>query len=336
MIIDFERQVKTADSMTGKYVLEIKDFCALNLQSRAAYLSPFIKEGSIGMISGWRGCGKTWFALGVLDAVSRGATLGPWKCENPVPCLLLDGEMPTADIIERSRSMGLDVDRIEPFYIYSDAYAMQQGSSRANLTDQVWRDDMKGILTDKGVKLWVIDNLASLAPGIDENSRQDWDPINQWLLELRFAGISTIMLHHLNKFGAQRGTSAREDNLDYSIVLNAPFNYTPEDGCRFIVNFSKARVRTAELSKIADSEFKLIQDRSGQSVWTYGNVQAETKNQILRLLDEGLSQTEIHTSLNVNKGYISRVRKQGIKDGLITVQNKLTQSGFQVVNANQN
>jgi len=110
---------------------------------------------------------------------------------------------------------------------------------------------MKGILKARGVKLWIIDNLASLASGIDENSKQDWDPINQWLLELRFAGISTIMLHHVNKVGGQRGTSAREDNLDVSVILKPPKNYTPEDGARFICHFSKARVKISELQAIS-------------------------------------------------------------------------------------
>ena len=142
------------------------------------------------------------------------------------------------------------------------------------------------------------------------------------------------MLHHLNKTGAQRGTSAREDNLDYSVILKTPYNYISEDGCRFIVNFSKARVKTSELSKIADTEFKLIEDQDGQLVWTWGNVKAETKIQILKLLDEGLTQTEIHETLGVDKGYVSRIRKQAIKDGLLTAKNKLTQSGFSVANAN--
>ncbi len=50
------------------------------------------------------------------------------------------------------------------------------------------------ILITMGIKLWVVDNLASVAGGLDENSRQDWDPVNQWLLELRFAGITTMIL----------------------------------------------------------------------------------------------------------------------------------------------
>ena len=34
---------------------------------------------------------------------------------------------------------------------------------------------MKSILLSRKIKLWVVDNLASLAAGIDENVKKDWD-----------------------------------------------------------------------------------------------------------------------------------------------------------------
>ena len=117
--------------------------------------------------------------------------------------------------------------------------------------NEIYPDDQK-------IKFWVIDNLASLASGIDENVKKDWDPINQWLLELRFSGITTLMLHHTNKEGGQRGTSAREDNIDISIMLKNARDYTPEDGARFIVHFTKQRIPTKDLQLISDTEFKLI------------------------------------------------------------------------------
>jgi hypothetical protein len=186
---------------------------------------------------------------------------------------------------------------------------------------------MKAILTSRHIKLWVIDNLASLASGLDENSKKDWDPINQWLLELRFAGISTIMLHHVSKEGDQRGTSAREDNLDISILLKIPHDYTPEDGARFICHFSKARVATRDLSLISDIEFKLIEEEPGQLAWEWGNVKKERKKEILRMLDQGLDYEAIRTSLDISKGYISRIRKDAIEQGLMSKNGKLTQSG---------
>ncbi len=312
-------------------LLDIDDFCKLEIASRVSYLDPWLKEDAIVLESGWRGTGKTFFALGALDAVSRGQSFGPWKCEQPVPCLFLDGEMPPADIIERSHLLRLNGERKAPLIVYSDAYANGLGLPRANLNSDTWRQAMKRVLTTRGIKLLAIDNIASVAGGIDENSRQEWDPINQWLLELRFAGITTMLLHHTGKGGAQRGTSAREDNLDVSIILKSPPDYTPEDGARFICHFSKARVGSSDLSLIQDMEFKLQPDESGRHVWTWGGVKQETRKQILTLLDEGMQQADVSKHLGISKGQVSKVRSKAIKDGYLTEKNKLSQSGFMEV-----
>jgi hypothetical protein len=312
-------------------IIQVSDFYHLDIPERRGLLFPWLKEDSINLVSGWRGSGKTWLALGVLDAVSRKENFGPWVCEKSVPCLFLDGEMTVSDDHERIENLRLYTDRESPLYIYSDAYANQLGLPRANIVSESWRQKMKQILLARKIKLWVVDNLASLASGLDENKKQDWDPINSWLLELRFAGISTIMLHHVNKDGGQRGTSAREDNLDTSIMLKKPYDYTPEDGARFIVHFSKARVQTNRLSLIGDTEFKLILDESGNHVWTFSGVRQEIKKEALRLLDEGMTQTDIATALGVHKATVSKIRTRAINDGLLTQKNKLTQSGCSAV-----
>ncbi|KKL91108.1 hypothetical protein LCGC14_1897940, partial [marine sediment metagenome] len=259
--------------------------------------------------------------------VSRGESFGPWKCEKAVPCLFLDGEMSQDDDRERIEQLNLNPD----LFIYSDHLANQWGIPRANLTSEKWRADIKRILTTRKIKVWVLDNLASLASGLDENKKQDWDPINQWLLELRFAGISTVLLHHVGKEGGQRGTSAREDNLDISMMLKSPSNYVAEDGARFICHFSKARVKTTDLSLISDTEFHLIRNESGDHVWTWAGVKAENKRSIIKMISEGFDQKTIVEELEITKGYVSRIKKQAIKDGHLTSKGKLTQSGFSEV-----
>ena len=79
------------------------------------------------------------------------------------------------DIIERSNYLNLNSDRKNPLYIYSDAFANQLALPRAHLASESWRTKMKRILTTRKIKLWIIDNLASLASGLDENAKKDWD-----------------------------------------------------------------------------------------------------------------------------------------------------------------
>ena len=309
-------------------ILQVQDFNTIDLPEKRQIICPWLPEQSISLISGWRGTGKTWFAMSLVDAVTRGQGFGPWDLGASVPCLYLEGEMPAQDVRERLKDLNPSQDREQPLFIYSDAYGNTLGLPRANLLSENWRTTMKRILTTRGIKLWVVDNLASLTGGIDENSKKDWDPVNSFLLELRFAGIASILLHHTNKDGGQRGTSAREDNIDCSIMLKRPFDYVPEDGARFKVTFQKARVATKDLGLIGDTQFHLIADEHGNLTWTWGNVRRETKTEILRMVDDGAKNKTIAETLDVDKGYVSRVKKQALNDGILDKDGKVTQSGF--------
>ena len=236
--------------------------------------------------------------------------------------------MPATDIQERIGVLGLDNDdRKCPLYIYSDSYANMQGLPRANLTSELWRGKMKAFLLANHIKFWIIDNLGSVTGGLDENKKQDWDPVNQWLLELRFAGIATMLLHHVGKEGAQRGTSAREDNIDISVILKTPTNYVEEDGCRFVAHFTKHRVPLKGLPLIADREFKLTYEQD-EYIWADANVKKETKRAVLEMLSEKMNTEAIKSSLKISKGRISQIKTQLINDGLLAKNGELTQSGF--------
>jgi putative DNA primase/helicase len=313
-------------------IREADEFTRIELPERKVFLAPWLKERSIALISGPRGVGKTMFGIGLAEAIVRGEQFGPWKAGEPVPCLYLDGEMTVQDIQERLRQLNHTSDRRSPLYIYSDAYASNLGMPRAQLASEDWRAKMKRILLAKGVKVWVVDNLASLTAGIDENSKKDWDPINAWLLELRFAGIADVMLHHTGKGGAQRGTSAREDNVDVSILLKRPSNYRPLDGARFVVNFEKARVRTKDLSLLADVEFQLTEDEQGRGVWVWKSAKGKTnKVKVLKMRHEGLDYDAIKEETGLTKGRISQIKKDAEKKGWLDKKGKLTEDGLRFV-----
>jgi hypothetical protein len=303
-------------------IIEASDFLKLDLPPKRKILD-IISEQEIVLLSGWRGTGKTWAALSIVDAITRGASFGPWKVRTPVPCLYCDGEMAAPDIQTRLNTLNPDPKRITPLYIYSDAYANLQGIPKANLLSETWRSTMKRILTTRAVKFWVIDNIASLAPGIDENKKDPWDPINAWLLDLRFAGITTTMLHHTNKEGGQRGTSAREDNIDMSIILKHQADYCPDDGVSFNLHFSKARLPFEDLSFIQECSFKFTPDKNGLCKWTWGNVKQEKKQEVIEMLTRGNTYSEISKTLGITPGYITKIKKAAIKDGIIDTNLRL-------------
>jgi putative DNA primase/helicase len=324
---DLERFEVKPRATIADIIFDVEDFFKLDIPPKKIILHPWIEENSIIQIFADRGTGKTMFVMSLFVAVVRGESFGPWETITPVNCLYLDGEMAAQDTTERFLELLPDGDRCKLF-VYSDAYANLIGLPKANLLDPKWRSAMKDILLKLNVKLWAIDNLSSLSPGIDENSRQDWEPINTWLLELRFVGITTIILHHTNKTGGQRGTHAREDNLDISICLERPKDYRPEEGARFVAKFTKARIRNKDLPLIADTEFCLESGEHGESVWTFGNVRKKNKAEIIRMLGDGIKAKDICESLGIDKGLVSRIKTSGIKEGLLTDNGQLTQNGM--------
>ncbi len=309
-------------------ILSASDFKLMPIPERKKFIDPFLTEDTMNLISGLRGIGKSWLVSSILSAVATGENFGPWKGGEAVPVLYLDGEMTTYDFQERIKRIHTG----NKFYVYSCAFGNELGLPRAHLVNRRWRDEMKNLLLEYKIKLWAIDNLASLAGGLDENSKRDWDPINQWLLELRFVGIATIMLHHTGKGGDQRGTSAREDNLDNSIVLKLPHDYVPSDGARFIMHFQKSRsVNTKDLSLIQDMEFQLTEDETGELLWTYKPVKAEIRREVLRMLSNNVSYDSICDTLNISKGYVSRIKKQAINEDLLTGKGILTSKGDEYI-----
>jgi putative DNA primase/helicase len=305
----------------------MEDFHSFDFAKRTCHLNPWFKEASIILVTGERGIGKSFFAHLVANSIRKGESCGAWDCQLSAPILIIDGEMSCNDLQERCELLGLNTDGLSPLYLYSDALANQHGIQRAHLMNEAWREKVKSIILARHVKILILDNLASLASGIDENSKKDWDPVNQWLIELRFCGVSTVMLHHTGKSGLQRGTSGREDNLDISIMLKRPSDYTPEDGCRFICSFTKARVSQDALSLIGDIEFKLIQNESGNYVFVFKNVRRAVKKDVTRMLGEGIKPGAIVETLGVTKGYVSRIKKEGIESGYFLKDGKLSGSG---------
>jgi putative DNA primase/helicase len=303
-------------------VLNAGEFLSLELPEARTYIDPIVGERRNILLTGWRGVGKTWVGLSIVDCITRGIPFGPWPVRNAVSCLYLDGEMAVQDIQARYRGLNPYGDQQEPLRFYCDSYMNSLGLPRASLLNKRWRQDVKSLLNDLGVKVFVIDNIASLAGGIDENSKRDWDPVNQWLIDLRFIGITSILLHHTNKDGGQRGTSAREDNIDLSIMLKQPSDYSPDCGADFILSFNKTRVPLSDLKKMQDIRFTLT-ETNGVLSWQWREVKGEIRDEAIRMIDQGMDYKDIAAALGISKGRISQIKSDAMKAGILDAKGRL-------------
>lgn len=294
-------------------VLSEEEIRGMALPERKYLLRGLIKEESITLINGFRGEGKSMFVMAISNEVTWGGKVGPWKVEHPVNALIVDGEMPIDLIQDRMKRMNIGrgyKHKPAQLFIYPECYAYRIGMHRASLLDPAWRKAILEIVVGLNIGLLVLDNLSSLAPGIDENSKMEFDPVNRWLLELRFHKLAIIMTHHTGKAGMQRGTSSHEDHLDVSLLLKRPRDYSEEDGCKFICIPSKDRTFMVEGKGTC---LQLIETESGRL--EFATVESEDGKGV-RLFQENPNLTKKEAlEMGISKATYYRAKRKFYENG---------------------
>ena len=299
-------------------------------------ISPWLTDGSLNMLYGARGVGKTYLALALAVCASHrgGDNVGKWERVNSSGVLYVDGEMREYDIQQRLKQLwdkSIPPRHSRPLEILSEAVYRRTHQRSMNLADQAFRDSLSYYLQEntkgKQINLLIIDNLSALCPSIDENVKKDWDPIGKWLLSLRHINVAVLFIHHSGKAGAQRGTSGREDALDTIIEVSRPEGHSPEHGLRFRIKYGKARnlpptadLRPFVLQLTKDYKWEVAEDR-------------DSRQQDIRevLLTENASLRGLKEEHGWPKSTIGRARKNLIKEGLLDRQGKPTKKGLDYV-----
>lgn len=177
------------------------------------------------MIYGRAGSGKTWLGLIIAIAVTtkESIKIGPWESKESIGTLYIDGESTEYTLQSRLKQLRRGLKSAEaPFFILSSSSLIGYGQEPVYLTDNNFREEIYQYLKDHPqFRLIILDNVSALSPGRDENSKQDWDEINQWLIKLRFLDVSVVIIHHAGKENKRefRGTLSMADALDSVICV---------------------------------------------------------------------------------------------------------------------
>lgn len=154
----------------------------------------------------------------------------------------------------------------------------------------------------------ILDNISCLFSGLNEDSKQDWEPINAWLIRLRHRGLATVLAHHAGKGGQQRGTSGREDNLDTVLHLAKPKGVDAREGCHFELSFTKCRSVTGD--DVGPLDVRLI-TVNGQLEWVWQPMEVSMLDRARQLVADGVEGgTALAEELGITKGYASKILKK--------------------------
>lgn len=293
----------------------LADFRSMKIIPRPFIVDGLLRQGETGMIFAKTGVGKTFFSLCLAMGATRlGPVIGPYSTVGPCGVLYIDGEMSACDMQQRVNNMAVQADESR-FHLLSSELLATDNQSIPALDDE-WRPAILNWLKEHpDIGLVVLDNLSSLTPGVAEDKRIDWDCINQWLIELRRNGLSVLLVHHAGKGGDQRGTSAREDQLNLTLKLTA---LEDRKTTAFRVDFQKARSLSGEQKK--PFVIELVEDENGKIDLLHKTLSDETNAQIAFLAAEGLTQLEIRDKIGVSQSGVSRRLKKAEADGLLVVR----------------
>ena len=277
---------------------------------------PWLPEGGLALVSALRGIGKTFFGIDLAARIASGGSFLKWEVENTAGVLYVDGEMSLSDLRERYSCFGND--RPENFNILSHQWFWDKAETDLTITLPEIQNGIFEFLDSRpNVRLIVLDNLSSLS-SIRENRSDDWrESFLPFLIKCRRRGVAVLLIHHVNKSGEQRGTGAREDHLDASIILK-PLVGENNEGAQFKVEFTKCRGAYGEV--IDPFSAKLI---TGGDLyeWEIGDADLKVKDRLTILIrnsgGDGITVTEAAEELEVSKGAISKAKGKLIDEGII-------------------
>jgi hypothetical protein len=169
-----------------------------------------IADGTLTILSGESGSGKSWVAQALCTGVARGGTLGGLECVQG-RALYADGEMgPAMFVDQRLRPAGIET----PEFAYLDMMGLDVSAP----ADLEW---LRSEIAAEAADLVVIDSLRRLAPSKPENDSDAMAPVVSSLAKLaRDTRAAVLLLHHKGD-GEKlfRGSTAIRDQCDALLGL---------------------------------------------------------------------------------------------------------------------
>jgi archaellum biogenesis ATPase FlaH len=169
-----------------------------------------VADGSVTLLAGSAGDGKTWLAHGLAAGVARGEPFAGIDCTKG-NALVIDAEMGARMSIKRFRIAGIGA---------------EVGLVDAMGLDLSNDDDFAFLEWDierKGANFVVLDSLRKLTPGKRENDSDDMAPLVAKVGKLaRDTSSAIILIHHRGKgeSHAYRGSTAIGDQSDAVAILS--------------------------------------------------------------------------------------------------------------------
>jgi RecA-family ATPase len=235
--------------MTGETALgpmRLDEFLAHPWPEPQFLLEPLIRAGSVSMIAGQREAGKSMLAMGMALACATGTTTlsGLLHAPRRVKTLYVDAENGGTESCERFRFLK---QHLPPNCAPADLLVLSpelcSEAMPPDIAAQEGQQYLWDVIETHEIGLVFLDNLSTLAGGLDENSAQDFEPVQKFLLWLKARGVATVLLSHVGKDKTRgpRGSSKRTDALSTLIEIAKPDSEEAGSSLKAEMRITKSR-----------------------------------------------------------------------------------------------
>lgn len=297
-----------AKSVNGHFAslatVETEEFLTLSLPPLEYVIEPLLSVRGRGMIYSRRGIGKTFVSMSAAYSIACGIEqCFMWRIPMARPVVYVDGEMHAAQLQQRLRQvMRIHDGRVPAAGMLRWITRDLQKAVRPKINTREGRSQIEHHLREGAVL--ILDNLSALAPSGDEAETDEWAEIEDWLIDLSWQGVSTIFVHHSGKSGEQRGTSKREDLLDFVLNLRVPSDYSVEEGLRVEAHLTKVRGQIPEKQWGAPFEISLRDDE-----WLTRPLKQILREQARKMLEAGMRPNDVAQETGLSRYQIYRLDK---------------------------
>ena len=237
-------------------------------------------------------------ALAMAYAVATAGKFLRWSAPAPRSVLYVDGEMPASEMQERMRRLVAAHGGAYPDSLKVLSMDMQEAKASLNLASEL----DQALIEQIDAEVLILDNRSTLVYSGRENDAEFWDAMQPWLLRLRRANRTVLLVDHAGRGGTSaRGTTKREDVLDTIIHLKRPSDYEPDQGARFEVHLEKARGIYGDDAKPFEAQ---LETKDGADHWHVKSLEDANEARVIEATKEGLSSREIAKELGVSKSTV--------------------------------
>lgn len=292
-------------------------------EPREFLLEPWMLEGDSSLIYAPTGAGKSIFTLALALAIAGGGSLLGWTAKRPRRVLLIDGEMPRADIHDRASMLlpsirGCDSEAVRENLRFLVQQAQHADTAFPDMDKPAGQSAVLDMVRGGGVDVLILDNFSTLFECPDENSASAFNGVAKFLKRIKQAGIACILVHHTGKNATTyRGSSKLAMTFETLIHLQPTTRAIPPGALGMDMSWHKFRRKRG-----ANAQDRTVwltdSDSEGGARWGHDAPESEALASLVEEAKTGAYRTQgdLAKKLGKSPGELSKMKTRAIRLGL--------------------